>query len=492
MHSPKFLVSLLSLSCLALVTGCLFRGDRTQRNASSLVNYLYPRGMRVADAPAIPTLTLPLRVGVAWVPNGPGPGAGRGDLTENQKLELLQKVVPHFRSYSFVRGIETIPTTYLMPGGGFANLDQLRSIYGVDVIALVSYDQVQFTSQGLLSLAYWTVVGAYTIQGEKNETDTMIDTAVYDIASRKLLFRAPGVSRVKASATLVNLGEQLRLDSQHGFELAATNMVTNLQSELAQFRTRVEQSPQEFNVVRTPGYTGGGAINWIGLSLVGLMGLAALGMKRVSIFGSFLNGRAPIWTLCVVALAGLVWLFPGSADLLIYDRNAILAGEIWRLWTGHLVHFSLSHVVLDASALLICGWLLEARTRSNGPLLFLIGSPLISLSLFAFVPEMSRYGGLSALVVLAMVHVALSWAKESIQLRWLAGTALLLLGIKIAYELASPVALFASMPSVAVAPASHLAGAVLALLWNLGTRPSQPSVEATSSEANSISPLWAR
>ena len=267
---------------LVVLTGCLFGRDQTRRHSSSLVNYLYPRGMRVADTPAIPTLTLPLRVGVAWVPDGTGPGYGRpgSDLTENQRLELLQKVVPHFRSYSFVRSIEIIPTTYLSPGGGFGNLEQLRSIYGVDVVALVSFDQTQFTSEGLLSFAYWTVVGAYTIQGEKNETDTMIDAAVYDVASRKLLFRAPGISRVKASATLVNLNEQLRLDAQRGFNQAATNMVANLQNELARFRTRVEQSPQEFNVVRTPGYTGGGAIGWGEIALIGLVGLALLRSRK--------------------------------------------------------------------------------------------------------------------------------------------------------------------------------------------------------------------
>lgn len=270
----RFCYGILAAS-LAILTGCLFGGDKTRRHSSSLVNYLYPKGMRVADSPAIPTLRLPLRVGVAWVPDGDGPGYGRSSqLTENQRLELLQKVVPHFKSYAFVRSIEIIPTTYLSPGGGFANLEQLRAIYGVDVVALISFDQVQFTSEGLLSFAYWTVVGAYTIQGEKNQTDTMIDAAVYDVASRKLLFRAPGISRVKASSTLVNLNEQLRLDSQKSFDQAATNMVANLQSELAQFRTRVEQSPQEFNVVRTPGYTGGGAVGWLELALVAMAGVA--------------------------------------------------------------------------------------------------------------------------------------------------------------------------------------------------------------------------
>ena len=43
-------------------------------------------------------------------------------------------------------------------------------MFGIDVIVLLSYDQVQFRDEGLLSLTYWTVVGAYTIPGEKNDT----------------------------------------------------------------------------------------------------------------------------------------------------------------------------------------------------------------------------------------------------------------------------------------------------------------------------------
>ncbi len=47
------------------------------------------------------------------------------------------------------------------------------------------YDQVQFTGEGLLSLTYWTIVGAYLVPGEKNETKTMLDAAVFYIASRR-------------------------------------------------------------------------------------------------------------------------------------------------------------------------------------------------------------------------------------------------------------------------------------------------------------------
>ena len=276
---PFNLISLTLLaSAAAVLSGCAMYNEHSTRHSSSLVNYLYPKGMSEPDKPGTPTLALPLKVGIAWVPEQKA-GAREyftSALSENRKMELLSQVVPNFKSYEFVKSIEVIPSAYLTPGGGFANLDQIRSMYGVDVIALASYDQMQFTSEGLLSFAYWTVVGAYVVQGERNDTQTMIDTVVYDVASRKLLFRAPGTSRIKASATPVNLGEQLRKDSDRGFDQAATNMVANLQQQLAQFRQRVKESPAEFKVVHKPGYTGAGSVGWVGVVLAGLLGLAAI------------------------------------------------------------------------------------------------------------------------------------------------------------------------------------------------------------------------
>ena len=136
-------------------------------------------------------------------------------------MDLMERISAEFRSLPFVRDIDLIPTDYLTNGGGFTNLDQIRTMYGIDVITLVSYDQVQHTDEGMLSLSYWTIVGAYTVKGEKNDTSTMVDAVLYDIPSRKLLFRAPGTSRVKGSSTLVNLSEQLRTDSLNGFHLGS-------------------------------------------------------------------------------------------------------------------------------------------------------------------------------------------------------------------------------------------------------------------------------
>jgi rhombotail lipoprotein len=199
---------------------------------------------------------------------------------ETQRQELLAKVAQQFKSYDFVKSIEIIPSNYLTPAGGFENLNQLRAMFDVDVIALVSYDQVQSSSAGIFSVAYLTVVGRFIIPGNNNDTHTMMDAVVYDIPSRKLLFRAPGVSSVPSTTTPINADKNKRLDRDAGFDQASTNMVANLQQELTKFRERVKESPEEFKIVRSPGYTGRGASGVSELAELGLLLTAGFLFRR--------------------------------------------------------------------------------------------------------------------------------------------------------------------------------------------------------------------
>jgi rhombotail lipoprotein len=266
-----------------LAVGCAeFNHARVRHRANSLYTFLYPQGREHIDAPTIPTLTLPLRIGVAFVPTETSKGQRDEDVefTETHKAALLKKVAAQFKSYPFVKNIEIIPSAYLTPRGGFANIDQLRTMYDLDVMALLSYDQAQFTDEGMLSLTYWTIVGAYVVPGEHNDTRTMIDAAVYDIPSRKLLFRAPGLSTVNASTTFMNSSEELRKNSEEGFEKAATNLVVELKEQLADFQDRVKSSPTEYKIVRKPGYTGGGALSALELALFACAGISFVFAQR--------------------------------------------------------------------------------------------------------------------------------------------------------------------------------------------------------------------
>ena len=258
-----------------LMTGCVMWQHNRSTHATSVMQFLYPKDSQHTEAPRIPVLSLPLRVGVAFVPSANGQNSG---ISEAAKAEMLKRVAAEFRGLPYVKAIEIIPTTYLRPTGGFENLEQVKSMFGVDVIALVAYDQIQFTNEGFLSLAYWTIVGAYMIEGEKNDTQTLMEAVVFDISSHKMLFRAPGTSRVKASATPINLSEQLRTDSRTGFDQATTEMIANLKTELENFKTRVKESPTEFKIEHKPGYTGGGMLD--GGFAIGLAGLAFLALWR--------------------------------------------------------------------------------------------------------------------------------------------------------------------------------------------------------------------
>jgi len=263
--------------------------EQQTRSKSSVVDYLYPKQSETIITPSTPTLTLPLRVGIAFVPEGEtsymsrnawtGARGNGAALTSVMKQELLEKVADRFRSLEFVSEIEVIPTEYLTPGGSFDNLEQIQTMYGIDVVALVSYDQVQFTDEGFLSLTYWTIVGAYVVHGEMNDTNTMIDTVVYDIKSRKMLFRAPGTSTVKGGATPVNLSLELREDSVEGFNIAAEKMSENLKTQLDAFKKKIKDKPEQVNIVHSEGYTGNGTLS---VSLIAMIALCTFGIRKLT------------------------------------------------------------------------------------------------------------------------------------------------------------------------------------------------------------------
>ncbi|MDR1011702.1 MAG: rhombotarget lipoprotein [Opitutaceae bacterium] len=250
-----------TLACLLSLTGCVSWVSNNSQRSTSAVDFLYPSKKPFVE-PSVPTLSLPMRVGVVFVPPGAPPGNTGGiggvihnpQLSETAKNELMRGVSDQFKKLPYVQSIEAIPTHYLCPGGSFENLDQLRSLLGVDVIVLLAYDQQQVTTDTWMTLSYWTIVGAYTVPAQKNSTATLMEAVVYDIASRKLLFRAAGTSVVNHKSTFAGMGDQLLNDSAKSYSDAATDLGKNLQTELATFKVRIKESPEDINVVAKPGY----------------------------------------------------------------------------------------------------------------------------------------------------------------------------------------------------------------------------------------------
>jgi rhombotail lipoprotein len=237
----------------------MFGNHPGTRQAGSVVDYLYPDAKEPPKMEATVTrLRLPVRVGIAFAPGG-GNGAG---LPEAAKTQLLERVKASFGQYDYIGSIEVIPSAYLRPHGGFGNLDQVARMFNVDVIALVSYDQIRFNDTNRLAVLYWTVVGAYLIKGDQYDVQTMVDAAVFDVRSRKLLFRAPGTSQVKGSSTLAGYSKEIRGAQSDGYVQAVDQMIPQLQAQLAGFKERAKSDPG-IQVERRNGERGAGRFGWV-------------------------------------------------------------------------------------------------------------------------------------------------------------------------------------------------------------------------------------
>jgi len=108
--------------------------------------------------------------------------------------------------------------------------------------------------------------------------------------------------------------------------------------------------------------------------------------------------RLPWATLTLAALACLVQTHAAWGQALEFHRPSVnTQGEVWRLFTAHLTHFSQDHLIWDVAALLILGLLAECENR-RGFALTLAGSSLaIGLGVWALQPQFETYRGLSGL-----------------------------------------------------------------------------------------------
>jgi rhombotail lipoprotein len=281
MNRRTFFPLLLALGALA--AGC--GSAPPSRRMNSALDFLYPEGMAAATAASQVTLHLPLRVGLAFAPNRDG----RGDpITETQKQLLLTRIADAFRKHPGLGNLQVVPAVYLTPAGSFANLDKLAAALGLDVMVLVSYDQAQFTESTRASWTYLTIIGPLLIQGEKNDTHTLVDAVVYDIKSRALLFRAAGESTVKGSSSPLNVDRKRRVFAGEGFDKATDDLIAQLATALAGFEEQAKNGT--VNGPGTPaiamvdsqghvvgkGTGGGGALGLPELLAAALLGLALL------------------------------------------------------------------------------------------------------------------------------------------------------------------------------------------------------------------------
>jgi rhomboid family GlyGly-CTERM serine protease len=152
--------------------------------------------------------------------------------------------------------------------------------------------------------------------------------------------------------------------------------------------------------------------------------------------------------------------------------QAIFAGEWWRLWTGHFVHFSAPHAIAGLSVILFCGLYVEKACSARAYVVFWLLTPaLLSCLLLLTVPDLAEYRGASGLATTLAVIFGLVLWREQPRLRLI----LLLLGILFAFKTTLEVfqlpfnIVIVNLPSdIQTIWQVHVLGALLGILWYFG------------------------
>mgnify|MGYP001202686776 CR=1 FL=1 len=169
--------------------------------------------------------------------------------------------------------------------------------------------------------------------------------------------------------------------------------------------------------------------------------------------------RWPVFALALVAVGAALAFTPRASAALEFVRARLLAGELWRLLTGHLVHASPGLAWTDLVVLLFLGAWWERRSRAALGWILLASALGASVALLACT-SFERYTGSSALGSGLFVAAALVLVLERrAALRLAGGLALALFAAKCALEASGMGVHFVSLPAGSeVAASAHAAG----------------------------------
>jgi rhomboid family GlyGly-CTERM serine protease len=190
-----------------------------------------------------------------------------------------------------------------------------------------------------------------------------------------------------------------------------------------------------------------------------------MGLRQGDSRGSNLRSLTvwrPIFVVTILITAfGL--LGDVGREALAYDRQAIAAGQIWRLVTAHLVHTGISHMLLNLAALWVVWYLVGTAIDGYGWLVVWIVSMMgIDIGLWLLEPDLEWYVGLSG-VLHGLIAAGLVAGLRSMSVElWI-----VLFGLigKLAYEQTfGPLPGSEATTGAAVIVSAHLYGAIAGAL----------------------------
>lgn len=238
-------------------------------------------------------ITFPATVGILMVPSRNTlmvPNSTLWLAAAELKKELL-------KNDSFINGVLIISTSDIRDK---ISLDTIRSMYGVDILAVLSYEQDQrSTRNSFATLMDLAIIPAFIVPSIKLTTSTVVDGKIVHIPSNAIVFRASGLDERSIFSTPASTQDgQPNEESIRGLATAVSDFGNNVSkilegledfdySSAVSMNDVIDQEPSEVG-------TRGGATrndNWekvdrykrAGGASIGLIELLALIMVAVGL-----------------------------------------------------------------------------------------------------------------------------------------------------------------------------------------------------------------
>jgi rhomboid family GlyGly-CTERM serine protease len=180
----------------------------------------------------------------------------------------------------------------------------------------------------------------------------------------------------------------------------------------------------------------------------------------------------PCVTLLALLSCALLLLPEAPIHALSLERVALAQGEWWRLWTGHFVHFSIQHALINTLVFFITGTIVEREIgalRFSGAIVLICA--FVGVGVMYLSHELSDYRGLSGIAVALTICALYIVAQDKQISKIYIGLLATILSLKLLGEIFGMTSAAADLPTgIAVEWRAHMLGALAGLGMIAGLR----------------------
>jgi len=190
-----------------------------------------------------------------------------------------------------------------------------------------------------------------------------------------------------------------------------------------------------------------------------------------------LLNRTPYLSLLLTAIAVFIHMFHPIRPHLLYTRTALAEGEFWRLLACHWVHLNSDHLLWSALTFFVLGSFCEIMDRKRCIMALGISAICTPIAIWLITPNLQAYGGLSGLdcsfyALLTVLFIKREWRLQKWGWVVFYTLALVLLPVKIIYEMSSGLTVFVntSLTAMVPVPLAHLVGGAAGIAVGISPR----------------------